>query len=439
MRNMRYRRRITSAIALFSLLMACPAMAQVRSTIFGPGIKRYPIAVSPLKYLSGARAEGPEEFAETLARDLELSGLFRVIPRDLYLEMPETSGVTVTTINFDNWSVIGALALVKGTLQRHGEEVSVEVRLFDVVQRRQRAGRRFRGKITDLRRMAQRFADEVLAVNTGERGPFDSRIVFLSTRAGRFKDVHAMSADGTGVWRITAGNTLNLSPSWMPDGNSLILTSYRAGNPDLFSIDLLGERWKRLSSLGGLNLGGRWAPDGSRLAVTLEYEGNPEIAILGPDGGLEKRLTNHWAIDVSPSWSPDGKRIAFCSNRSGSPQIHVMDSEGGSIRRLSPAGSYNTSPSWSPKGDRIAYTGRVDGRFQIFTVSADGTDVHQVTDAPGDNEDASWSPDGRYLVFSSTRAGPAKLYLADRDGASQVQLTEGNGNDTSPAWSGWLD
>jgi len=423
-------------VALALCLSAYAAAGQVRSTIVGPGVTRYPIAVSPLKDLTPGAGD---RFVSVLARNLELSGLFRVIPRDTYIEPPATSGVTAETINFENWSVVGALAVVKGTAERQGNDLTIEARLFDVGQRRQLTGRRFRGTIGDEYRMANRFADEILAAFTGERGPFDSQIAFLSKRGGRFKDVYVMGANGEEVRRVTDANTLNLSPSWAPGARALVLTSYRNGNPDLFSIPMPQGGWSKLSSLRGLNLGGRWSPDGGTLAVTIEFDGNPEIALLNADGSLQRRLTDHWAVDVSASWSPDGSQLAFCSDRSGAPQIYVMDAAGGGLRRVSTVGNFNTSPSWSPKGDRIAYASRIGGRFQIVTVKVDGSDTRQVTSGPGSNEDPTWSPDARYLAFNSTRRGSSRIMLSDLSGTHQAELTTGGGNDSSPAWSGWLE
>jgi TolB protein len=435
-----YDARIAIFVLLFLSFLKGLCHGQVRGTIFGPGEKKVPVAVSPLKALSAGEEdeELARQFAQTLARDLELSGIFRVISKEAYIE-PPSSGVTAEAINFDNWSVIGAIILVKGTLLREADQLTVEARLFDVYQRRQLSGRRYRGGRSDLRRMAHRFADEAMAELTGERGPFDSRIAFLSRRNGPFKDVYVMTLDGSDVQRLTADRTINLSPTWSPTADNLLLTSYRDGRPELFSLDLSGRQWSRISSAPGLNLGGQWSPDGRRIALTLEENGNSEIFVLNRDGEILSRLTEHWAIDVSPTWSPDGERLAFCSNRSGQPQIYMVDSEGGRPRRVTYEGSYNTSPRWSPKGDRIAYTSRIDARFQIFTVNVDGTDSRQITHSAGDNEDPSWSPDGRYLVFSSTRGGGARLYLSDQDGLHQVELTDGTGDDSSPSWSGWLE
>src|SRR5690242_1293721 len=87
---------------VLAVALATPIHAQVRGTIVGPGATSYPIAVSPLK----GGAEG-DEFADVVARDLDLSGLFKVIDRAAYIENPQASGVTADSINFDNWRTIG--------------------------------------------------------------------------------------------------------------------------------------------------------------------------------------------------------------------------------------------------------------------------------------------------------------------------------------------
>ena len=415
--------------------------AQVRGTIFGPGARSYPIAISPLKNLSGssAAANFGTQFADIVSADLNLSGFFKILDRAAYIEKPETSGYTADNINFDNWSVIGALALVKGAYSVSGDNVTTEVRLFDVYQRRQLAGVRYHGSLGELRRMANKFADEIMKQFTGERGPFDTRFAFVSTRDGRFKEIYVMSPDGGDLQQVTKTQTINVSPSWSPDSHLLLYTSYKRGNPDLYAIDLVSGRDVLISSRPGLNLGGKFSPDGSKIALTIEDKGNADIAIVDRSGNLMRRVTDSWAIDVSPSWSPDGRRLAFTSNRSGGPQIYVVGVDGGEPRRVTFTGTYNTSPAWSPKGDRIAYVSRADGGFNLFTVKVDGSDTRQLTQAAGNNEDPSWAPDGRYIVFSSSRTGRKKLFVTDLTGSSQVQLTHGGGDDTSPAWSRWLE
>ena len=424
-------------LVIWALLGAGSAVAQVRGTIVGPGATSYPIAVSPLKSSSGAE-KAADMFAEIVGKDLDLSGLFRVIDRAAYIEDAQRSGVTADTINFHDWSTIGAQALVKGTVERDGEGLVVEARLFDVVEGKQIGGKRYRAGDEELRRIAHRFADEIMQVLTGERGPFESRIAFASRRRGRFKEIYVMSLDGGDLRAVTHDGSIALAPSWSPDGRSLLFTSFASGNPSLFSIDLGGEK-RMLSSRQGLNLGGRWSPGGRAIAVALEAGGATDIALLDPNGEVMHFVTKDRSIDVSPSWSPDGQSIVFCSDRGGGPQIYVVGADGGTPRRVTFEGSYNTSPAWSPKGDRIAYASRIGGRFQIFTVALGGGDVKRITSTRGDNEDPSWSPDGRYLVFSSTRDGSGAIYLSDAAGTKQTRLTPSGGDDSSPAWSRWLE
>jgi TolB protein len=414
--------------------------AQVRGTIFGPGARSYPIAISPLRSLStnGAAAAFGVQFADIVSADLNLSGFFKILDRAAYIEKPETSGYAADTINFDNWSVIGALALVKGAYSVSGDNVTTEVRLFDVYQRRQLAGVRYHGSLGELRRMANKFADEIMKQFTGERGPFDTHLAFTSTRDGKFKEIYILSPDGGDLQQVTKTQTINVLPSWSPDSRLLLYTSYKRGNPDLYAIDLLSGGEVLISSRPGLNLGGRFSPDGSKIALTIEDKGNPDVVIIDRGGNLLRRVTDSWAIDVSPSWSPDGRQLAFTSNRSGGPQIYVVGVDGGEPRRVSFSGAYNTSPAWSPKGDLITYVSRADGGFNLFTVKVDGSDTRQLTQAAGNNEDPSWAPDGRYIVFSSSRTGREKLFVTDLTGSSQVQLTHGGGDDSSPAWSPWL-
>jgi TolB protein len=102
---------------------------------------------------------------------------------------------------------------VKGTVERSGDDLVVEARLFDVVDRTLRTGTRERSGDGDIRRIAHRFADEILLAITGERGPFDSKITFASRREGSFKEIYAMSLDGGDLRAVTSERSLR-SPSW---------------------------------------------------------------------------------------------------------------------------------------------------------------------------------------------------------------------------------
>jgi TolB protein len=415
--------------------------AQVKGTIVGPGSEKYPIAVSPLKNLGSAKDGGKisQGVADAITRDLALSGWFRVLDRSAYIEDAQKTGFALGTFDFKDWSTLGAEGLVKGSLELQGEDLIVELRLFDVYRAREIIGKKYTGKAGDFRRMAHKFADEIIFQFTGERGVFDSRIAYVSTGGGRFKDIYVAHLDGNERSQVTNNRSINLSPSWNRDGRSVLYTSYQDGSPGLYLFDLFAGKEIKVSRTGH-SLGGKWSPDGHTVAVTLERDGNTDLYLLDQTGKVLRRLTHDPGIDVSPAWSPDGNRLVFVSNRGGSPQIYVMELSNGSVRRLTYTGSYNTSPDWSPKGDKIVYTGRSDGRFNIFTVRVEDGKSQQLTSKSGDSEEPSWSPDGRFLLFTSNRQGGRyRLYLMQATGENQQRLTGSGGDDTNPSWSPRLD
>ncbi|MBM4254711.1 MAG: Tol-Pal system beta propeller repeat protein TolB [Deltaproteobacteria bacterium] len=426
------RNRVTGLLlGVVVLLVMSPltGKAQINLQITKEGGQSLPIAIAPLQGANGAEGSGiGNEFAEVLSRDLDLSGYFRVMSRGG--EAGAGEGVLAEDINFQNWSDLGALTLVKGVVSSEGDNLTIEARLFDVALRRQLGGKRYRGERRELRRMAHRFADEVMLLLTGERGPFDSRIAFVSTRGGgRAKELYVTDLSGRQISALTRDRSLSLGPSWDPSASMLAYCSYRHGGPYPYLLDVRTGDQTRLSSTVGYS-GGRWSPDSSTIAVSLEQDGNSDLFLLTPEGRVVRRLTEDSGIDVSPTWSPDGRRIAFCSSRRGGPQIYVMDVGSGNIRRLTYQGDYNTSPAWSPKGDLIAYTTR-SGGFRVMVMPVNGGEPRSL----GAGEDPSWSPDGRYVVFSQR----GRLMIARRDGNSVKELTRGGGDDTSPAWSPRLE
>lgn len=413
----------------------------VRGEIVGQGGLKFPIAVSPLKNLGTTPDVGKlsEGIADAIVYDLDLSGWFKVLDRAAYIENPQKSGVVLGSFDFKDWSTIGAEGLVKGGFTIQGEEVTVELRLFDVFQNKERVGKRYVGRAKDYRRIAHKFADEIINQFTGVPGIFNTRIAYVSTSGGRFKEIHVAHLDGSEKFQVTNNHTINLSPSWTPDGKSVLYTSYKDRNSSLYLFELYSGKEVKIAPRSGRYLGGKASPNGQYIAATVETGGNSNIVLLDRRGKLIRSLTENSGIQVSPAWSPDSRQLVFVSDRSGSPQLYVLDVSGGQSRRLTYNGNYNTSPEWSPRGDRIAYTGRVGTRFAIFTIPVDGGEPRKLTSESADSEDPSWSPDGRFIAFSSNRAGKYHLYVMQANGESQRRLTGSGGDDTKPSWSPRLD
>jgi TolB protein len=408
--------------------------------IEGPGSQLSTIAVSGLKNLGGDdNHQIGSAFVGTLRHDLELSGYFRIIDPHAYIEDPQTSGFELGQFNFADWRSINADFVMKGSVEATGSGVKLTAYLYDVAQQRRMMGKSYTGDASDVPRMARRFADAVLEASTGEKGPFDSKLAFVSTRGGRFKEIYTQTIDGQDLYKLTDNPTINLFPSFDHSTRYVLYLSYKSMQPALYLADLSQRRETRIDSPHGLVIGGTLSPDGEQIVASIERDGITNLYLLTRDGGEIRQLTDTSGINVSPAFSPDGETLAFTSDRSGTPQIYTMSLDGGSPKRITYSGDYNTTPAYSPKGDKLAYQSRDNGRFDIFTIPAGGGDPVQVTDGNGSNEYPSWSPDGRYLAFSSTRSHNSRIYILMVSNRKIISaLTEGNGNDSCPAWSGWL-
>jgi len=418
--------RISAFFLLFFMLIPATLLAGSNGVeaveVTAPGNRQLKLAVETPRDLDSPPNPGAaKELADVIAFDMNMSGVTIAETRE-QLDLGRT--IPLTGTNFVPWGNAGFDLLVRGEYSIKGDELTLEFRLFDVLNRKMMTAKRYLGKTKDLRYFAHAFADEIMLVITGEKGCFTTHIAYVSKQSGN-KEIVIMQWDGHNQLQLTRNGSINLNPDFSPDGREILFTSYKRRNPDLY---------KRALSNTGLNITGTWSPDGSRIALALSKDGNSEIYTLARDGSNPLRLTVNRSIEVSPVWSPDGSRIAFVSDRLGKPQIFVMNKDGSQVRRLTTSGNYNVNPRWSPKGDRIAYARMQGGGFQIFTVNTDGTDDTQLTNS-GSSENPAWSPDGRFITFSSKRNGVEAIYVMRSDGSGQTRVSQGKGTATQPAWS----
>lgn len=416
------------------------ADAQTRMLIQGAGARTWPIAISGLKNLGGDEQQATSsKFDRILSTDLTLSGYFTLVDPHTFIEDPQKSGYELGQFNFDDWKSIRAELLVKGAVQISAGKVQLTVRLFDVYQQRSMMGKTFNGDATEVSRMARRFADDILKAMTGLEGPFDSKLAFVSTRSGRFKEVYTQSIDGEDLFQVTNNPTINIFPMWDRNADQLLYLSYKTMAPALYIANLRERRERHIDTHHGRIIGGAISPDGQQVVAAVETGGNTNLYLMDNQGHELRELTHTGGINVSPNFSADGQTLAFTSDRSGTPQIYTMNVNSGAATRVTYSGNYNTTPAISPKGDIIAYQSREGGRFDIYSISIGGGSPTMLTDGRGTNESPSWSPDGRYLAFSSTRSGGSRIYIMQVETHKIISpLTEGNGNDTTPAWSWWL-
>ncbi len=404
-----------TALALGGL--SRPARSQLRVDITRGQIEPLPIAISPFAGDGAGAAELGRSIAELVSADLDGSGLFRTIDRRAYIQSPDELR---NLPRFADWRQINAQGLVTGVVRTTGADgLAVEFRLWDVFAGTQMAGFRYDLSRGLWRRVAHKIADAVYERMTGERGYFDTRIVYVSQTGPatrRIKRIALMDQDGANHRFLTRGRELVLTPRFTPDARSVAYLAYRGRTPGIYLRELASGRDRRIGSFSGMNFSPRFSPDGRRMLMTIARDGNSDIFAFDLASRRLMRLTDHPAIDTSPSFSPDGRRIVFNSDRGGSPQLYVMDSSGRNPQRISfGAGRYG-SPAWSPRGDFIAFTKIKGGYFHIGVMRPDGSDERLITRSFYD-EAPAWSPNGRIIMF--TRQDPA----TDRTRLMRIDLT----------------
>jgi TolB protein len=399
-----------------------------------PYLRKIPIAVPYFKKISTGNdtAQLSKALSDLLANTLDFTGYFKIMNREAFLLSPQTDPGLAHVI-FHDWTSIGAELLITGGVLVKGNVLEVELRLYDTFKEKLLVGKRYKGGVSDQRRIIRRFCNDVIYSLTGTQGIFNTEIAFVSTSSGT-KEIYNCEFDGYNVRRMTHKKSITLTPAWSSDMQWIAYTSYAKGKPDLY-IKHLKENRGTVFSKNGVNITPAWRPHRFELAATLSFSGDPEIYLLTGTGKIIKRLTNNKGIDVSPTWSPDGKKMAFVSKRSGTPQIYIKNMDSGLVNRLTFQGRYNTQPDWSPKSDKIAYSGMENGLNNIFVIGVDGQGPIQLTHNEGDNESPSWSPDGSLIVFSSTREGPSRIYVMTGYGTDQKRLLTLKGEQTQPKWS----
>ncbi len=424
---------------LATLFFTTAAHAEIKIDINQGNQEPMPIAVTTLTGAGDGEATG-DQISSVIAGDLERSGLFKPINKQAFIEQV-TNGDAVP--HYADWRQINANAIVTGTVMPSGgDKVRISFRLWDALGQQQIAGKEYNTFTRNWRRVSHLISDEIYKRLTGEKGYFDTRIVYVAESGPakhREKRLAIMDQDGANHKYLTDGSALVLTPRFSPNTQEILYMSYSGNQPRVFLRDLQTGREESLGKFNGMSFAPRFNHDGSRMLMSIANGGVTSIYEMDLRSRSLRRLTQSGgAIDTSPSYAPDGHAIVFNSDRGGSQQLYTMDGNGGGINRISfGTGQYST-PVWSPRGDKIAFTKQAGGKFYIGVMNPDGTGERLLTQSWLD-EGPSWAPNGRVIIFGREAPGGAsgnrsRLYSVDITGYNLREVpTPQDASD--PAWS----
>jgi dipeptidyl aminopeptidase/acylaminoacyl peptidase len=168
-------------------------------------------------------------------------------------------------------------------------------------------------------------------VNAPRWSPDGRTIVYQVDGAGeKIGDLFALDVASGQVTQLTDLEQISsglwyMSPSYSPDGRSILFTSPSTGQDDrqvwhLWSVPASGGEPSLVLRDAGF---GEYSPDGSTIAYTGISEGGElgDLWIANADGSDRRKLVE--GEFYFPRWSPDGTRIAYGDDWEGAWVVDV--------------------------------------------------------------------------------------------------------------------
>jgi TolB protein len=207
-------------------------------------------------------------------------------------------------------------------------------------------------------------------------------------------DIFTARTDGKDVRRLTHEPGYDAEATLSPDGKTILFTSARDGDLELYAMDTDGRNVKRLTHEPGYDGGAFFSPDGRRIvwrrdapadpAALAQYQerlaqglyapGVLEIWVMDRDGANKRPVTKLGAASFAPYFHPDGRRILFSSNhpepKGRNFDIWMVNDDGTGLERVTTEPTFDGFPMFSPDGKRLAFAsnrgGKVRGETNVF-------------------------------------------------------------------------
>jgi Tol biopolymer transport system component len=266
--------------------------------------------------------------------------------------------------------------------------------------------------------------------------PDGNWIAFLSDRGGQ-TDLWVVPAAGGNAVRVTNDRSVEGNPRWTPDGRSLTYTRTQT-DVELGLLPADGGAGRTLLSWPGYGIGtASLSPDGGTVLFSSDRSGNSDIWSVSVSGGEPSPFAASPLADDNPLYSPDGSQVLFRSDRAGSSDLWVVPATGGEPRRLTEGPGNDSEAAWSPDGTSIVFASDRGGAgADLWLIPTAGGTPTRLTHDNVRPATVEWSRDGRHIFYVGDRAGGGReLYRVEATGGKPQPLgaKPGIGNsDLSP-------
>lgn len=231
---------------------------------------------------------------------------------------------------------------------------------------------------------------------------------FVST-TDEDRPIILMNTQGEVLQKLRTKPEHLLDFTWSPDRRSI---AYEACQNTICQIHLMEistnmrrHAHRQLTFNGDKNEWPAWSPNGKWIAFTSDRAGDRNIYKMDVDGENVIRLTKERKC-YEPVWSPDSRWIAFVSHHDAT--LFVMDAEGKNVRHLGKRGEVLFKCTWSPDGKQIAFISAdiEDGIvYTIDVIDVDGQNMRQLTKSEEGTviRELAWSSSGKWIAYILTQ------------------------------------
>lgn len=422
-------RKLITAMALLAATFSANAALEIQIT--GGINEGRKIAVMPFEQpMIGI------DVASVVSADLMRSGKFSPLPKSA---LP--SHGKLNQIDLKAFEGSPAEAVVVGRVFPDGDKYQLEFQL--VALQGANKGKilaHYRGpsNIETMRKAAHRVSDRVYKHLTGQEGAFRTRIAYIVYRHSDKYPYQLMTADYDGFNETPVLRSAEpiMTPSWSPDGSSLVYVSFERRAPAIFIHNIYTKKRVKLAAFRGLNSSPSWSPDGTKIAMTLSKDGQPDIYYYDLNVRKLIRVTSDRSIDTEPTWDENSNALYFTSDRGGRAQIYRFDFATRKTDRVTYQGNMNLSAKKIPGSDALIVVTQQNG-YRVARVDKDGS-IYMLTTSALD-ESPSVAPNGSMVIYSTVYQGRKGLALVSADGRFKANLPSTQGEVSAPSWGPIVD
>lgn len=186
-------------------------------------------------------------------------------------------------------------------------------------------------------------------------------------------DLFRADLDGSNLVRLSDSPGYDAEGSYSPDGRSIVFTSFRDGDGEIYVMDADGKNPRRVTHVKGYDGGPFFSPDGKKLVYRSDRKGNDLLQVFtnDVDGTAERAITDDQNVNWGPYWHPDGRHVIYATSRYGHANydLQMVDTATGAEERITSAAGFDGLPVFSPDGSKLMWTssGRTaDRKSQLF-------------------------------------------------------------------------